>query len=522
MIENEFHKLPTKPGGDTSHGAPKELPKAIGGFKIESLLERGGMSYLYLATHPETHEPVTIKVLSPQFNSNPEIVKRFLKEAEIIALADHPNIIKLYSQGEWEGGLYIAMEFIQGTSLRQYLQQQPLSLKRALEIILEVSYALCHLHSHGIIHRDLKPENILVTESGSIKVIDFGIAQLLTEKSQLSDGVQRIIGTPIYMSPEQRINPENVSFPSDIYSLGIIAYELVLGKLSHGRIHLSMMPKGLQKILAKCLQPKPEMRYLDVVDFIADLSAYMNSALLLQDKKEAHSMGEISEKLINSRQILTPPTPKWPQTSFGISLQFPLQSAGFYYDFFELPNHAYALVIAASSSPGVEGLINNAMIRGACRALIKIAPTTEAFVHMLNEEILQDQTGQVVRIATIVLIPNSNEIAYTSCGLGGLWHLSQGGEHAEKVTSENNALGIIKDNTIHEVIHPWHSGDTLLFSNLPNPVTSLTPESEAISQAFRESPLSSAQKQADHFLRKALSNNPSKDNALIVMCIHRE
>ena len=264
----------------------QSIPALIGPYKIESLLERGGMSILYLGTHPETKEPVTIKVLSPKYLSNPEVVKRFLNEAEIIAMADHPNIVKLYGYGEWAGGLYIAMEFIQGISLRQYLLQTPMSVKKALEIIVDIAYALCHLHTHGVIHRDLKPENILVTETGQIKVIDFGISQLLTEKSERGGGSKaRLIGTPIYMSPEQKENPETVTYPSDIYSLGIIAYELVLGKLSHGQIHISLMPKGLQKILNKTLQYKPEDRYHDIVDFISDITSYLNSASMQKEKK---------------------------------------------------------------------------------------------------------------------------------------------------------------------------------------------------------------------------------------------
>ena len=107
------------------------------------------------------------------------MVKRFLAEAKIIAIADHPNIVRLHQSGRWEEGLYIAMEYVQGISLRQYLQKVPLSIKRALEIILEIAYALCHLHTHHVIHRDLKPENILITQEGKVKVIDFGIAQLL-------------------------------------------------------------------------------------------------------------------------------------------------------------------------------------------------------------------------------------------------------------------------------------------------------------------------------------------------------
>lgn len=266
--------------------APLEIPQVIGIYQIESLLQSGGMSRLYLATDSKTHLLVAVKVLLPKFFVHPDIIERFLREAEILSYVDHPNIVKMYNHGTWEGGFYIAMEYIVGGSLRQYILQNPLSLRRALEMILDIAYGVCHLHTQGIIHRDLKLENILVTDEGVIKIIDFGIAQLLhaVKDEEHSAFSHRTIGTPIYMSPEQRENPETVSYPSDIYSLGIIAYELLLGRLSHGHVHLALMPKGLQKILAKTLQPDPRERYQDIVDFIADLSNYMNSDVLENEK----------------------------------------------------------------------------------------------------------------------------------------------------------------------------------------------------------------------------------------------
>jgi len=110
MTNPEFYQQPTRPTAQPAETSiqPIPIPQKIGPYKVETLLEKGGMSILYLGTHPETHQPTTIKVLSPKFVSNPEIVDRFLKEAEIIALADHPNIVKLFGQGKWEGGLYIA------------------------------------------------------------------------------------------------------------------------------------------------------------------------------------------------------------------------------------------------------------------------------------------------------------------------------------------------------------------------------------------------------------------------------
>lgn len=303
---------------ETSKNAPfPEKPTFIGPYKVECQLRKGGMSVLYLALQPKTKELTTIKVLLPKYLSNPEVVERFLKEAEIIALADHPNIIRLFGYGEWENGLFIAMEFIEGISLRQHILQTHLSLKRALEILLDIAYALCHLHTHGVIHRDLKPENILITEEGDVKVIDFGIAQLLNES--VSEGEShRFIGTPVYMSPEQQKNPSSVSFASDIYSLGIIAYELILGKLSKGHVHLSLLPKGLQPLLQKALQTDPKDRYQNIVDFITDISSYLHSDELQKEKKPRDKVGDLALDLKKAQDIFSKePTHKLPFISIS-------------------------------------------------------------------------------------------------------------------------------------------------------------------------------------------------------------
>ncbi|MCH9704416.1 MAG: serine/threonine protein kinase, partial [Chlamydiae bacterium] len=141
------------------------------------------MSVLYLGIDPSTREPLAIKTLSSRFVSHPEMVERFLHEAQIIEITNHPNIVRLLGHGQWEEGVYIATEFIQGISLRQMILQQAMSLKRALEIVIQIGHAITHLHVHGIIHRDLKPENILLTSQGGVKVVDFGISQLYTAKT---------------------------------------------------------------------------------------------------------------------------------------------------------------------------------------------------------------------------------------------------------------------------------------------------------------------------------------------------
>ncbi|MFN4174993.1 MAG: serine/threonine protein kinase, partial [Parachlamydiaceae bacterium] len=261
---------------------------------------------LFLSHDPSSKQPIIIKVLSPKFVKNKEASDRFLNEAKIIRMANHPNIVTLYDSGVWENGLYIAMEYIDGVSLRKWLENTPAGLKKRIEMILEIAYALVHLHTHHVIHRDLKPENILVTTSGHVKVIDFGIAQVLNERGR-DNRNKRFIGTPIYISPEQREDPEKVSYPSDIYSLGIIAYEIILGKLSQGQVHLSLMPKGVKSILAKALNPNPLERYHDVVDFIGDLSLYLHSEELDKDKKQTENFSSHYRDILDEAcKILNP------------------------------------------------------------------------------------------------------------------------------------------------------------------------------------------------------------------------
>lgn len=500
MTEENFYKQKTLPGlaAESSQLSPAfEIPKTIGPYKIESLLEKGGMSYVYLGTHPDTKDPVTIKVLSPRYLYNPDVVNRFLKEADIIALADNPNIVKLFGHGEWEGGLYIAMEFIQGVSLRHYLQHNPLSLRRSLEIILEIAYALCHLHTHGIIHRDLKLENILMTEDGHVKVIDFGIAQLLTERKDSTTSRQQLIGTPIYMSPEQRDTPESVSYPSDIYSLGIIAYELILGKLSHGKIHLSLVPKGLQKILVKTLQPKPEDRYQDAVDFITDISAYLNSASLQKEKKGGDQLSEMAEHIQQAQMALVPhEPPNWPQIQVGFVHHKASYVSGFYYDFFSLSGESYSVVMAKPAAPGAEGIVYTAVFRGFCRTLCPTILSASELANSLNELITHDPLDQIFAFNYLILKPKINQLSFISCGFSDLWAFNNKKEKVIRIVTDNSTLGIDKGSNFKESEHPWSSEETLV-------LTSFSIPEEVLEETLKEHIRFTPQKQAEGVLRKA-------------------
>lgn len=513
MLDDEvFHKQMTQPDLISSSPRLQRLPEKIGPYKIESLLNRGGMSYLYLGLHPDTGQPIVIKILSPKHVSNKEITARFLKEAHIIAMTDHPNIVKLYGQGAWEKGLYIAMEFIRGVSLRQFIQQKSLSQKRALEIILQVAYALCHLHSHRVIHRDLKPENILITETGDIKVIDFGIAQLHGESSAKFNS-RRIIGTPVYMSPEQKINPEAVSYASDIYSLGIIAYELLLGRLSHGTIHLSLLPQSLRPLIAKALEVDTSKRYQDIVDLITDISHYLKSMKQQPEALQKEMSDEVVDMIQQTRHILIPQKPpKWPPVEIGIAFAQGGPLNGLYLDFFRLPENRLCIIFAEPIDTGVSSLLHSSVLRGMVRMAIQHSFLNgKKDVHPikmlsgLSEALSVDPMQQKFKLSLLLLNPDKDLLSFVSCEFANLWHLDGGSRKIRSLSTPNPLLGLSPTVSLLETADNWHSGDILI-------LRAGAKDAETPAEIGAETLLLSAQHQAENLVEK---------NGTAVLTIHR-
>jgi len=487
-----------------------ELPATIGRYPIEGLLETGGMSLLYLGVHPESHEPVIVKVLLPKFASDEQVAERFMNEAHVISLADHPNIIKLYDYGSWEGGLYIAMEFIQGSTLRKMLQLTPFSLKRALEIILQIAYALCHLHTHGIIHGDLKPENILVTDDGVVKLIDFGIATIMNNHHEVAKkkADARLIGTPIYMSPEARESPLQVTFQSDIYSLGIIAYELVIGKITHGRVVLSVAPKGMQQILSKALQPKLTERYQDIVDFISDVAHYMHSADVEKDRQGSDYFFEVFEKLEQFQTTLVPAVPPfWPPLEIGYAHLAGIGHHGLYYEFLSLDDTKKCFIAAEMGVKGVEGILYATMLRTIVRVLLKErqwASDTEFFTKL--QSYIRDENHEFpVGLSCIFFDLTKLEFTYLHTGYGMLLHHEARLKQCSLIEGQKQGQGQVQQGYFtpnDRFLFVGHPKSAFMSSFVKITPTSTKAVREFIEDIFEETSTLSPQKQVESMLRK--------------------
>jgi serine/threonine-protein kinase len=260
-------------------------------YKILSKLGSGGMAEVYKAHCQILNRTVAIKVLRPQFASNEEFVERFRREAQAAAGLSHPNIVSIYDVGKDEERYYIVMEYVRGTSLKEAIRRSGhLPPQRAARIAWQILAALQHAHENGIVHRDIKPHNVMVTSDERVKVTDFGIARALSASTLTDTGT--IIGTVNYFSPEQA-RGEAVEAQSDIYSSGVVLYEMLTGTvpfrgespISIALQHLetsvtpptelnATIPGGLERIVLKALEKNPSRRYQDARHMMRALEPY--------------------------------------------------------------------------------------------------------------------------------------------------------------------------------------------------------------------------------------------------------
>jgi serine/threonine protein kinase len=265
--------------GPGSAPAPAELAPLFPQLEILELLGRGGMGAVYKARQLKLDRFVALKILPPDLGREAAFAERFAREARALARLNHPQVVAVHDFGESGGLYYLVMEFVDGVNLRQLLQAGQLEPARALQIVPQICEALQYAHEEGVVHRDIKPENILLDKRGRVKIADFGLAKLLGHsRAEFSlTGSQQVMGTLDYMAPEQRERPLEVDQRADIYSLGVVFYEMLTGELPLGRFappsQKSAVDARLDAVVLRALERHPQQRYQRVSDLKVDVEA---------------------------------------------------------------------------------------------------------------------------------------------------------------------------------------------------------------------------------------------------------
>lgn len=238
-------------------------------YHIVCSVGQGGMGTVIQAQDNKLNRLVAIKRLNPSLSANAKAFERFVCEAKSLASLNHPNIVQVYDFDEDADGHFISMEYVEGGNLAELIKQKgKLEESEALEIIVQVCKGLTQAHDKQIIHRDIKPANILITKGGTVKITDFGIAQMAKVGDLTRTGIA--IGTPIYMAPEQVVDAKHVDQRADIYSLGAMFYELLTGETPK-LINLNKVPDKFKDLISKTIEPLPESRYQCIEDLLNDI-----------------------------------------------------------------------------------------------------------------------------------------------------------------------------------------------------------------------------------------------------------
>src|SRR5574341_512463 len=259
-----------------------KIGENVGAYRIISQLGQGGMATVYKAYHANLDRYVAIKVLHPAFKEDKSFLARFEREARVLAKLEHPNIVPIYDFAEHEGQPYLVMKYVEGETLKGRLTGDPIPLAETAKIVDAVGSALAYAHKQGILHRDIKPSNVIITGDGSYYLSDFGLARIASSgESTMSQDT--LLGTPNYISPEQARGQRDLDGRTDIYSFGVVLYEMIVGRVPfsgdtpfsviHDHIFTPLPPptvmnpnvsEALEKFLLKALAKERGDRFPDV------------------------------------------------------------------------------------------------------------------------------------------------------------------------------------------------------------------------------------------------------------------
>lgn len=322
-----------------------KIGENVGPYRIIEQLGRGGMATVYKAYHAKLDRYVALKVLHPAFLEDENFLARFQREARLVAKIEHPNIVPIYDFAEHEGQPYLVMKFVEGETLKAYLNRGRLSVEQIWDVVEAVGAGLGYAHEQGILHRDIKPSNVIVADDGQMYLADFGLARI-AEMGESTLSGDMIMGTPQYISPEQAMGAKDLDDGTDIYSFAVILYEMVVGQVPfsadtpfsiiHDHIYSPLplpktvnpsVPDEVERVLLKALAKERGDRHESVGDLVkAFRDAWDQADVDMAEVTMTKPITEVATRIAAVAPAVTAPDPK-PVSAAGVSGTSPTDTA---------------------------------------------------------------------------------------------------------------------------------------------------------------------------------------------------
>ena len=391
----------------------------VGPYRLIEKLGKGGMATVYKAYHARLDRYVALKALHPAFMENEGFLDRFQREAKVVARLEHPHIVPIYDYSEHEDRPYLVLKYVKGQTLKSYLNGNHLSYREIKRIFQAVSSALVYAHHQGVLHRDIKPSNVLIEEGGQIYLADFGLARI-AETSQTTMSAQMMMGTPHYISPEQARGLADLDEGTDIYSLGVMMYELLVGEVPfqadtpfsviHDHIYTPLpMPREinpalteqLQRTLLKALAKARKDRYADLEEMVSRFLAALDHQISKRGSENARKLNSLLGKSSPKSRSESTTAPFHPTVQIERDGETPAREKGNNRRGFRIPSLVWwfglpalvlfclatAVVSSAADPPGPELITPPTLTQEAARPILV---SNNGEIKSLREEVNQN------------------------------------------------------------------------------------------------------------------------------------
>ncbi len=444
---------------------PPATGTLIGDYTVISQIGTGGMGRIMKASAPDG-AVVALKIIKSEHIGKKAIIERFEQEMKICASLSHRNIASIIGWGlDSFGRNYFAMEFVEGSDLRDRLVDNEVGLALAVDVFTQLCEGLLYAHSKGVIHRDIKPENIIIDREGVAKIVDFGIAKDTTSGSMTMTDV--VMGSPIYMSPEQKSDFKNVDRRADIYAAGAVFYEMLSGEMPGGLLRIDLVPENLRTIIEKCIAYKAEDRYSSCLDILEDLKTYCQGGCITRDQKAIRLIEgnvKLRQALIDSFYPCENPTVR------GLALDafyIPAEGiGGNYYDYIKIDDDRTGILVGnLFERPDVQAAFFLAMLRSAFRIFATESTDPGKVLSKVNNFMSKERFDNFAVMSYMVFDSSTSEISVATAGFRPVMVLKDGAEDFLDIQPEGVAIGVMEDYEYATETMKLAKGDLMMLSS---------------------------------------------------------